>query len=205
MLAVGHIALGYLAGKTSSRVLKARVDLPFVFLFSVLPDIDLFIPILKHRGPTHSFILAFLLLVALSAFFGRKGIFWSILYALHITADLFTGGGGGCGGVQVLWPVDRGSYSLSLSSSPYVELTLFAVSTLIMLKAGDLKKMLRPHPHNLALIPSLAAICSPLFLEYPVAVPTELVAPHLVYLALFLIALSKDLAHHIKRTRGGQK
>jgi hypothetical protein len=57
MYAVGHFALGYLTSKIASKSLNVNINLPLIFLASVLPDIDLLIPGLHHRGPLHSIIV----------------------------------------------------------------------------------------------------------------------------------------------------
>ena len=58
MYPVGHIALGYLAGILASRITREEFNTPLIWIVSLLPDLDLFIPFLEHRGPTHSIIIA---------------------------------------------------------------------------------------------------------------------------------------------------
>ena len=38
---MGHFALGYLAGKASSRYLKVKVKLPLLLAMSILLDLDI--------------------------------------------------------------------------------------------------------------------------------------------------------------------
>jgi len=56
MFAVGHVALGYLTGKATSKLLNARINIPLLFFASNIPDID-FLLGLEHRGTTHSLIV----------------------------------------------------------------------------------------------------------------------------------------------------
>ena len=57
MFSVGHLAFGYLSGRASSKLLNVNINIPLLFLVSILPDIDLLIPGVEHRGPTHSMIV----------------------------------------------------------------------------------------------------------------------------------------------------
>ena len=54
MYLVGHVALGYLLGKAVSKLWKVDVNIPLLSIASVIVDVDILIPSLKHRGPTHS-------------------------------------------------------------------------------------------------------------------------------------------------------
>ena len=54
MFAVGHLALGYITGKVADILLKVKSNIFLLLLVSVIPDIDILIPALEHRGPTHN-------------------------------------------------------------------------------------------------------------------------------------------------------
>ena len=72
MFAVGHLALGYITGKSSLKILKSNIDIPLIFTLSILPDIDLLIPRLAHRGPTHSIITITLVSLPLLIIYRKK-------------------------------------------------------------------------------------------------------------------------------------
>ena len=83
MYAVGHIALGYILGKITANLTKTRINLPLIFGLSILPDIDLIIPRISHRGPTHSIITVLILFTSLFFYYGRKILPYIVAYAQH--------------------------------------------------------------------------------------------------------------------------
>ncbi|MGC9346189.1 MAG: hypothetical protein ACP5ER_05315, partial [Candidatus Bathyarchaeales archaeon] len=70
--AVGHFAFGYILSKTSAKALKTKLNIPLVLTLSVIPDVDILIPILEHRGPTHSIIMACLVFIPIFAIYHKK-------------------------------------------------------------------------------------------------------------------------------------
>jgi len=107
MFAVGHLALGYLSGKTSSKLLNVNANIPLLFLASTLPDIDLLIPSLEHRGPTHSPIVFCVLLLPAIIIYKKRAIPYFLALAQHsLLGDYLTGEG-----VQMLWPLTSRWYS----------------------------------------------------------------------------------------------
>jgi len=71
-------------------------------LASRLPDIDLQIRCVSHRGVTHS-LLTVSILLALAIQIGHPAALAFVAsYAAHIVADMLT-----ISGVRLLWPVDR--------------------------------------------------------------------------------------------------
>lgn len=84
-----------------SRLSEEDYSLSLLWFYSVLPDFDILLPFLVHRGPTHSVILMTVLFVPLYMFY-RKGIPYFIALLSHsLIGDLPTG----YNGVQLLWPV----------------------------------------------------------------------------------------------------
>lgn len=198
MFAVGHLALGYLIGKASSKILNTKVTPSLIFLFAVLPDIDLFIPFLRHRGPTHSITALIITLILTSLLIGRKAIPYSIVYLQHLIPGDYLADGG----IQLLWPINKQWYSLEIYQgtriSTSIEIIAFIAFLLFMWKTRDLRQLFRPQALNLILLVPLVSLSSPLIIEFPIPVPPVLIPLHLAYMALFTTALLTDIKHHFK-------
>ena len=151
MFAVGHMALAYLLGKATAKLLKVQINIPLILILSVIPDIDLLYDfILKtaiHRGPTHSILLATLVFIPLFIFYRQKAVpYFTALISHSLIADLLIGGE-----VQLLWPLSTTRFGLHALGFPYIdnynpinitlELTLFAIALLVMLKTRDLQHL----------------------------------------------------------------
>jgi len=193
MFAVGHIALGYILGRVTADYMKTRIKFPLLFTLTILPDIDLVIPGIRHRGPTHSIILMVILSLPFLVAYGRIVIPYIMAAAQHsIIGDYLTGGG-----IQLLWPIDQTWYGRQIcpesSISIILEWTCFAASIVLFFIKRDVAELLSPHPVNLILIIPLAAIISPLFLGFPIRVPVELWVPHIIYLLLLAASIISDL------------
>jgi len=122
MLVYAPIGAGLaLVGEVGLAVVAGAVML----WLSMLPDVDHRLPLIEHRGPTHSLLFAGLVGAAFAAVAvalapdlgvgGRltSGTFGFLLGAVtvlaHLLADALTPSG-----VDFLWPVSRRSYTLSL-------------------------------------------------------------------------------------------
>lgn len=197
MFAVGHIALGYLAGKLVSRVLRVDLNIPAVFTLSLLPDVDLLVPWIQHRGPTHSLLFMLVAAVALAAYSPRE----SPVYIAALSSHSLVGDMVSDGGVQLLWPFSgewiRIAYPVAMVSrlEVYVETGLFASMMLVMLLGGDLGRLLRLGSSGRLLFIPLATILLPAMFRYPLTVPRALVPQHLALLGIvglsFIISLFK--------------
>jgi membrane-bound metal-dependent hydrolase YbcI (DUF457 family) len=212
MFAVGHFALGYLAGKGSSRFLKVGVNLPLLLTVSVLPDIDLFLRFLHHRGPTHSLITFTVCMLPFFVVYRKQAVpYFGALLSHSLIGDYFTGG------VQLFWPVSQGWFvagNLKVTSllSVSIELALFVVSLVIMFRLGELQTLLRPGHHNLALIVAFGAVVGPVFaaVMWPLLqmgqgleknLPALLVIPSLFYAGLFAYSMIVKLQARHKRSK----
>ena len=199
LFAVGHMALAYLLGKSSGKILKMTINIPLVFVLSIIPDIDLIFEVLfniqLHRGPTHSLIFAFLLFIPFFIFFKKKALPYFFSLGSHsILADFFVGGQ-----LQLLWPLSTRELGASQFGIPLVmindplnvalELLLFIGAILVMLKTRDILKFLRSNLSNLLLIIPISTVLLPTFTSYPLQVPALLVVPHLFFLTVFTISV----------------
>ena len=192
MYAVGHLALGYLSGKTASKILNVNVNIPLLFLASVLPDIDLLIPGLYHRGPLHSVMLFGLLFLPVFVLFKKRAIPYFVALIQHILiGDYLTGW------TQLLWPITTNWYGLGMEitslTNILIEWTLFLTSTAILFKTKDAWLLFQRHPSNMILAVPVLTVLLPTLLSFPLYVSLELVIPHLSYMALFTYSILTDL------------
>jgi len=132
---LGHLAIGYFIGISISKVTKENVNLPLIFLFSLLPDIDVFIPALVHRSITHSVILVLIVFIPIF-FISKKGFPYFGAMASHtLIGDYFIGTP-----FQMFWPVTQefflSPYSLRLDDITrfLIEGCLFAAMMFIIVQ-----------------------------------------------------------------------
>lgn len=100
MFPLGHFALGYLLGKITKRITGYNFNIILIWIFSILPDFDVFIPFFSHRGPSHSLFAIVISLIPVLLWF-RKGLPYLASYSSHIIGDYFT-----FYGIQLFWPVN---------------------------------------------------------------------------------------------------
>ena len=101
MFAVGHLALGYVLEKATSKSLNVNLNIPLLLVASIISDIDLLIPGFIHRGSTHSLIPIFLFfLPAFALYRERAAPHFVAVIQDSIPGDYFTSGG-----TQLLWPL----------------------------------------------------------------------------------------------------
>jgi len=196
--AVGHMALAYLLGKASAKLLKVNLNIQLILVLSILPDIDiLFEPLIAeiHRGPTHSIIVAILMFIPFFVLYRQKAMPYFAALASHsLIGDFLIGGQ-----IQLLWPLSANEFGLHELGFPYIniynpinialELMLFAVALIVMLKTRDLFHFFRKNKLNLILVIPIFTVLLPTFVGYPLRVPILLVLPHLFYLVLFSVSV----------------
>lgn len=208
MFAVGHLGLGYLLGSASSRLSSVDVNVSYLFLLSILPDVDLVTRRfgLQHRGQTHSLVLFSVVFLPLFLVFRRKAFpYFVALFQHTLIGDLLTGNG-----VQLFWPLSSDWYEIRLIGSATgitnitVEWVAFLASMLFLFKLKDIWFFAKPHKSNLVLsIPlafvsfSLLTFAAP-FLGFPrilhyFDVPAALIIPHVAFFLLFTLAILVDL------------
>jgi len=198
--AVGHLALGYITGKATSKLLNANLNIPLLFASSVIADIDLIIPGLQHRGLTHSIIFLSLLSLPAFVFYGKKATPYFVVLILHpLLGDYLAGGG-----VQLLWPASLEWYGIGIGITSLtgilIEWTFFIISLAIMLKTRDVWALFQQHPSNLLLSIPIFTVLIPTLLSFPIRVPLELIIPHLTYLTLFVLSILIDFKAKLMKT-----
>ena len=160
--AIGHFALGYLLGKGSAKLAKVKINVPLLLAASVLPDVDLLLRFLMHRGPTHSFIAITVLMIPFFVAYRKKALpYYAALLSHIFIGDFFTGG------IELLWPLSQGWFeALNITTTSLsniaIELALFVLTLLVMYKLGDLQTLLRFNSKSWALIIPSGAILGPL-------------------------------------------
>jgi len=197
MFAIGHFALGYLTGKGSSKLLKTNLNLPLLLVASVLPDLDLILQMFSptgfmHRGPTHSIITFTILMIPFFIIYKKQAIpYFVVLLSHSLIGDFFTGG------IEMLWPLSNGWFGNNLIdvgslADVVVEFSLFAVATVIMFKAKDLQRLLKPKKSNLLLLLSFGSVLGPMLAiryESNSSLPTLLMFPSLFWLIVFAYSM----------------
>ena len=184
-------------GKASAKIAKTKINIPLVFTLSVIPDADIMLPFVQHRGPTHSLLIASMVFLPIFTIYRRKAIPYFLALIQHpLIGDYLAGRS------QLLWPLTSQYYGIEMSITSRTNITLewiiFLVSVIIMLKANDMVKLFQPHNSNLILIIPTLTVLLPTFLRFPLVVPTWLIPPHLVYMAIFLTSIIIDLSKILK-------
>lgn len=210
--AVGHLALGYVLSKLTSQATKTKINIPLILTLSVIPDIDILIPFVEHRGPSHSIIMAIVVFFPTFVLY-RKNVFpyFVALIQHSLIGDYIAGGR-----VQLFWPLTSQPYGMNISIRSPTNITLewlaFLVATIVMVKTKDTQILLQPHNSNLILAIPTFTVLLPTFLAFPLDVPIALIPPHIIFLILFLAsllidvrkierqALSKGVRKHASRT-----
>jgi len=193
------LALGYLLGKASSRLLKTKLNVPLALTLSVIPDIDILIPFLEHRGPTHSLITLMLILPFSLAVFGKNSLPYFVALAQHaLVGDFITSRG-----IKMFWPMTNNWYGLGIDmlslTNLTLELTSFVLSMTVLLVTRDIIPLLKPHKSNFLLLVPSGAIMSTL-IGFTRESPPLLIIPHYIYIALFAVSILIDLGDIFQET-----
>lgn len=188
MFAVGHMSVAYLLTRGLKRFGWPSMSIPLVWVFSLLPDLDLLIPGIIHMGPTHSIMFAFAAFLPLFLYKGKEVVPYFLGYASHtVLGDLITNHG-----VWFLWPLSRRRFGVftPYTYRPYfsanLELVLFGLFVLVFIITRDYAGGLYSSDTKvLSLIP-FTALLVPLVFGFPIPVPLRLIPPHLVLMVVVL-------------------
>jgi hypothetical protein len=201
------LALGYILGWGSAKLLKTKLVIPVVLTLSVIPDMDILLQhlqLLGHRGPMHSVIIMFLVFVPFFVVCQQKALPYFLALISHPLIGDFIAGGATSGrvGVQLFWPLTTSYYGLPISiDSPLniaLEWSLFLVATVILVKTRDLLGFFQAHKSNLILSVPVFTALLPTVLSYPLDVPVWLLLPHLFYIVLFTWSIAIALRSVLK-------
>jgi membrane-bound metal-dependent hydrolase YbcI (DUF457 family) len=187
------MAFGYLSSKTSSSLLKTKLNIPLILTLSVLPDGDLLareiFPFIQHRGPTHSILSALIVFAPFFIIYRKQAVPYFIALVQHgLVGDYIAGGR-----VQLFWPITHAYFGLSMDirslTNQTLEWTMFLAAIMLMLKMKDHKQSFKPQTSNLILIVPTLTVLLPTLLSTPMEVPPMLIPPHIFYLILFAAAI----------------
>ena len=198
MFAVGHLAIGYLSAKVFQKFIRTDINLPMIFFLSLIPDIDLLIPGLVHRGATHSIIVLTLMFVPIFLFYRKNSIPYFIAITQHaLVGDFFTGG------IQMFWPLTSNWYGERISVLSFTNISIewasFLLAIIVLTKTNGLRLLFKSKKSNLLLtVPSGAIFVSSIIGARAIGMseraPTELLIPHLVFLTVFTFSIMKFLS-----------
>lgn len=109
------------------------------------------------------------------------------------------------GPFQLLWPVSTQNYGIGMSITSQLgqalELAAFLVAIAMMIATRDLAAFMKPRKSNLILAVPAFTVILPTFISYPMQVPTLLIAPHVIYLAMFTASILAVILKAVKRNR----
>lgn len=193
MFAVGHLAIGYLSAKASQKLLKTDINLPLIFFLSLIPDVDLLIPDLVHRGITHSIIVLTLMFTPIFLLYRKNSIPYFVAITQHpLVGDFFTGR------TQIFWPLTSNWYGGGIdvlsSTNISIECISFLLAIIILTKTNDLRLLFKSRKSNLLLTVPSGAIFISSIIGMSKAPPTELLIPHLIFLTIFTFSIIKFLS-----------
>lgn len=207
MYAIGHFAIGYLAGKGTSKLFNTKINMPLLLLASIIPDTDLvlevFYPnIFQHRVLTHSIITLTVIMIPFFILYGKKALPYYVALLSHaLIGDFFIGG------AQILWPLSHVTYGfINLEVigliSVVAEIALFLISLAIMVWQKDLQSLLKPNKLNLTLVIPFVAVLGPLLMNLiynelgyfaEAFLPTVLWLPSIFWLIIFAYSMLTEL------------
>jgi membrane-bound metal-dependent hydrolase YbcI (DUF457 family) len=197
MLAAGHLALGYLMGSGSAKLLNRSVHLPLLFLIAVLPDLDFLLPGIPHRGATHSLILQGIVAIPFLWVYRRRALPYLGALWVHSISDLFD-----VAGVQLFWPLSTYNhpilpYAIVTQTDPFlvpVEALLAGVAFLLIIRTRAYRRLMTYDRSTLGLLVPLGALGGSLgvlwyLARYARISAMVLLLPQLAFLVLFTLPL----------------
>lgn len=140
------MALGYFSARATRSVTRGNFNLFLVWFISVSPDIDVLIPSLIHRGPTHS-LVAILIFAVPVLLLRREWLPYVASFGSHaLIGDLITGTRG-TPGSMLFWPISSrfvnvGGY-IRMGSGIEVKLEIFLFAVMIIVFLWDSRTRFR--------------------------------------------------------------
>ena len=200
------MALGYILGKGSAKLVKTNLNIPLALMLSVIPDIDILIEhvgglasIIPHRGPIHSVVLSLVAFIPLFMIYRKAALPYFIALIQHmLIGDYLTGGQ-----LELFWPITQQKFGIPASiysiQNIGLEIFLFTISIILLLATKDISKLLHSHKSNLLLAIPTFTVLLPTFLSYPLDVPALMIPPHIILTAIFAASTTIELWAIIKR------
>jgi membrane-bound metal-dependent hydrolase YbcI (DUF457 family) len=193
MFAVSHLAFGYLFAKICQKFLKVDINLPLIFLLSLLPDADLLVHGLLHRGITHSIIVITIVFIPVFLFYRKQSIPYFIAIIQHSFPDDFITGEG----TQIFWPLTAKFFGLEVSMESTlaiaVEVGGFLLAMMVFIVTKDLAKLLKPQVKNLLLILPAAAVLVSAVISWINTASVALLIAHGIFLLIFTASVLSSI------------
>jgi LexA-binding, inner membrane-associated putative hydrolase len=155
---LGHSCWSYLFSKVTGRELKVNMPAYLALLSGIIPDFDIYFqPYIVHHTYTHSLIVIIPVVLALSYFFRRLGLAFSIGILSHLLADFLVGS------IPLLYPVFPNSdvgLNLGIPSLADTILEIGALALVLVYAYwnGNYKLVLKPSRDSLLLVIPLFAL-----------------------------------------------
>jgi hypothetical protein len=153
--------------------------------------------LLEHRGLTHSVILFLAIVFPSILVWKKQAIPYLVAFASHPFLGDYLTATSAADGLQLFFPLSSSWFSggseTLLITYAYLELALFIVFLTLMLTTRDIITLIKPHSSNLLLAIPISTALLPVFLQFPIPVPTILVIPHLILLILLALPILTDI------------
>lgn len=133
MYPIGHIGLGIIVGMIFGHFFKEQINLYFIIIFSIIPDIDIVIPFVHHRGPLHSIFILSILYVPIYAIIRQKTYYFVLIS--HLLGDVITSYG-----VQLFYPISNDFVKIPNAlimpslNELFLEITILLIAVLMLMK-----------------------------------------------------------------------
>jgi len=114
MYPLGHFAISNIISYLYNLNKERKINIPLLWIVSILPDFDLLFPFLVHRGPTHSMITMSVFFIPLCLYNRRWTIYFLTILSHSLIGDYFVG----YIGVQLIWPLSATWYSAPILVNP---------------------------------------------------------------------------------------
>lgn len=133
MMCLAHASMGLLIASIFS------FPYPIVLIGSLLPDIDLLIPSLSHRGITHSLLFIGVISGLIRFKDKKKSIMFFLGASSHLFLDSLT-----YSGLELFWPLPMDfGFSLVSASSPAANLLVISVSIIVLWNKETIQNFLK--------------------------------------------------------------
>jgi membrane-bound metal-dependent hydrolase YbcI (DUF457 family) len=136
MYPLGHLALGYFSARIVHHFKSGDYNIFLVWAISISPDLDILIPFLFHRGPTHS-ITAILVVVIPIFLMKKEWLPYAASFASHaLLGDIITWSVR-MRGSMLLWPISSSFYGFGILrmgsvTELSIEFTLFIIMIILI-------------------------------------------------------------------------
>lgn len=203
MLIPSHMVWGYVLGKATARVQRAKPNLALLILVGALPDFDLFTrqpygTLFGHHGISHSWFVIALISVPFFYVFGTRALpyFVGVLQE-PLFGDLITNH------IPLLFPLTTSETGLNQSdNNPMIAMALemlgFLIFLMLFIRSGDWKAQLPRTKWTrvwlLLWVPPLLLTVAEAFQYYQPNLLTQIYSAYALVSSLSLLAIGARMA-----------